>query len=179
MSRSGALRQQHHLTPISWTPDLSIIVIIGSPFLSFSPGFELPKPSWNAPWSTTAGHSSARMSSLLPSDSSPLPKSICNCFLNKIWGIKNFMSHNLIRAWISRVPKLQAHPNLPQPRWHKVPSHPFLNSVKRKQLVRLSAALFAEYKRRKTVRAPPLKWSRLAALARSRCRNALRIDEAA
>src|SRR5216684_2769450 len=75
------------------------------------------------------------------------------------------MVHNLIRAWISRVPKLQAHSNLSQLQWHEVLSYPFLNSVKRKELVRLSAALLAEYKCRKAVRAPPLEQSRLVALA--------------
>ena len=89
------------------------------------------------------------------------------------------MTHNVIRTWIPRVSKVQAHPNLPQPRRLEVVSHPFLNPVKRKQLVQLSAALLAEYRCRKTVGAPPLKWSRLAALACSCCRNALRIDEAA
>ena len=64
-------------------------------------------------------------------------------------------------------------------RWHEVVSGPFLNSVKRKLLVRLSAALLAEYKHGKAVRAPPLEWSRLAALACSHCWNAFGIKEAA
>jgi hypothetical protein len=74
---------------------------------------------------------------------------------------------------------LQTHPDLPQPRWNEVVSRPLLNPVKRKQPVRLSAALLAEDKHGKAVRAPPLEWSRLAALARSNCQNALRVKEAA
>jgi len=50
--------------------------------------------------------------------------------------------------------------------------------VKRKLQVGLSAALLAEYKGRKAVGAPPLEWSRLAALACSCQWNALRIEEA-
>jgi len=61
-----------------------------------------------------------------------------------------------------------------------VVSGPFLDSVKRKQLVRLPAALLAEYKYRKAVRAPPFERSRLAALACSRrWWNALIVEEAA
>jgi len=60
-----------------------------------------------------------------------------------------------------------------------VVSGPFLNSVKRKLLVQLSAALLAEYKRGKAVRAPPLKQSRLAALACSHRWNAFGIKKAA
>jgi hypothetical protein len=89
------------------------------------------------------------------------------------------MAHNLIWACVPRVPKLQAHPNFSQPRRNEVFSNPFLNPVKRKQLVRLSAALLTEYKCRKAVGAPPLERSRLAALACGCCRNALRIEEAA
>src|SRR5258708_39834036 len=89
------------------------------------------------------------------------------------------MAHNLIWAWIPGVPKLQAYPSLPQPRWHKVFSHPFLNPVKRKQLVQPSAAPLTKYECRKAIGAPPLKWSRLAALACSRHWNSLRIKEAA
>ena len=88
--------------------------------------------------------------------------------------------HSLIQAQILRVPQLQAHPNLPQPQWCEVVPGPFLNSAKRKQLVRLLAALLAEHKCRKAVRAPPFKQSRLATLASS-CHwwNALIVKEAA
>src|SRR5260370_7997074 len=89
------------------------------------------------------------------------------------------MAHNLIWAWIPGVPKLQAYPSLLQPRWHKVFSHPFLNPVKRKQLVRPSAAPLTKYKCRKAIGAPPLKQSRLAALACSCSYNSLKIKEAA
>jgi len=54
-----------------------------------------------------------------------------------------------------------------------------LNSVKRKRLMRPSAALLAEYKRREAVGAPPLERSRLAALACGRLWNPLGIEEAA
>jgi hypothetical protein len=50
--------------------------------------------------------------------------------------------------------------------------------VEREPLVGLLATLLAEYKSRKAVGAPPLKWSRHAALARCRSLNALRIEEA-
>jgi len=89
------------------------------------------------------------------------------------------MTYSLIWAWFPRMPKLQAHPNIPQPRWHEVVSSLFLNSVKRKLLVQLLAALLAEYKRGKAVRAPPLEWSRLAALACSCHWNAFGIKKAA
>src|SRR5258708_25874450 len=88
------------------------------------------------------------------------------------------MAPNLIQAWIPRVPKLQAYPSLLQTRWQKVFSHPFLNPVKRKQLVRPSAAPLTKYECRKAIGAPPLKRSRLAALACSRHWNSLRIEEA-
>jgi len=68
ISRLGVLGQQHHLAPISWTPDLSMIVINGLLSLSFWPGFELPKPNWNF-WSA-ARFSSARISLLLSLHSS-------------------------------------------------------------------------------------------------------------
>src|SRR5260370_4289378 len=45
MSCLGALGQQHHLMPISWTLDLSIIMITWLPYLSVFPALELPKPS--------------------------------------------------------------------------------------------------------------------------------------
>jgi hypothetical protein len=51
--------------------------------------------------------------------------------------------------------------------------------MKGKPLVQLSAAPFTEYERRKAVGASPLEWSRLAVLARSHRRNALKIEEAA
>src|SRR5260370_41489065 len=89
------------------------------------------------------------------------------------------MAHNLIWAWIPGVPKLQACPSFLQPQWDKVFSHPFLNPVKRKQLVRPLAAPLTKYECRKAIRAPPLKWSRLAALACSCHWNSLRIEEAA
>jgi hypothetical protein len=45
MSFSGAPGQRHQQMPISCTPDLSITVMIGFPFLSLRPGFEPPKSS--------------------------------------------------------------------------------------------------------------------------------------
>ena len=154
------------------------MVITGLLSLPFCPGFELPKPGWNAPRSTAGGYSSARMSSPLLSHSSPYSKSICNCIFKRIQGIKILMMHSIVRAWFSRVPKLQAHPNLLQPQWNKVFSCPPLNSVKRKPLVQLLAALLAEYGRREAVRAPPLERCRLATLAYSRFRDAFRVKEA-
>ena len=114
MSRLGALGQQHHLTPIPWTPDLSMIVITGFPCLSFFPSFELPKPSSNASWSTAAGYSPSGKSSLLPSCSSSSSKPACN-YVSK-WQIGHKKLHcahfdlgmDPQRAQIASTPQLPA-----------------------------------------------------------------------
>ena len=164
--------------PISWMPDLSMMVITESLALSFHLGIELPKPSWNAPWSVVAGYSSARISLLLLSHSSSSSKSTCNWVLKWYLRHKEFHDAQFESGMDSQSVQIVSTPNLPQPQWNKVFSYPFLNSVKRKQLVWLSAALLAKYRCRKAVGAPPLKQSRLATLACSRCRNALGIKEA-
>jgi hypothetical protein len=74
---------------------------------------------------------------------------------------------------------VQAYPHLPQPRRNKEFPSPLLNSVERKPLVKVSAALIAEQKCRKAVGALPLKWSRLAASAHCCSWDTLRIEEAA
>ena len=73
---------------------------------------------------------------------------------------------------------MQAYPHLPQPRRNKAFPSPLLNSVERKLLVKVLAALIAEQMHRKAIGALPLKWCRLAASAHCSGWDTLRIKEA-
>ena len=72
---------------------------------------------------------------------------------------------------------MQAYSDLPQPRWNKEFPCPLLDSVERKPLVGVSATLFAEHECRKTVGAPPLKWSRHTTLAHCCHRDTFRMKK--
>jgi hypothetical protein len=87
------------------------------------------------------------------------------------------MTYASCGAWLPRVPKTQDYPDLPQPRWHKEFSHPLLNPVEGKLPVARSAAILAEYDTGKAIGAPPLKWSRHAALTCCHSWNTFGIED--
>jgi hypothetical protein len=70
MSCLEASGQQHQLMPISWTPDLSITVIMVFPSVSRNLGIELSEPR------SAAGSSSSQLPTWYSSSSS---QSICDC----------------------------------------------------------------------------------------------------